>query len=83
MKEILAYEAIKDIPILIFGTKVDLQSALTEEQLAEVLEISSQRTGKDKHLGPVGKRPLELFMHSILKKGTILEGFRVSLLISV
>lgn len=74
LKEI---EALKNVPFLIFGNKIDAVGAASEKELIEALSIYDS-TGK----GAVprenlnGMRPLEVFMCSVKMRTGYGEGFR-------
>ena len=66
------------MPILVLGNKIDKGGALNEENLRYYMGIQNLITGKApisrQELG--GRRPMELFMCSILKRQGYGEGFR-------
>eukprot|EP00053_Salpingoeca_punica_P003876 m.45732 g.45732 ORF g.45732 m.45732 type:complete len:194 (-) comp12470_c0_seq1:271-852(-) len=65
-------------PILVLGNKIDCPGAAGEDELRMHLGLHMMTTGKGKipakDLG--GRRPVELFMCSVLKKQGYGEGFR-------
>lgn len=57
-----------------FGNKVDVATALCEDDLRFELGLSGTTTGKEKGRKIEGMRPLELFMGSITYRSGYAEG---------
>ena len=80
LNELLANEDIKDVPIAIFGNKIDLPGAASETELKAAFMLDGQTTGKhgSNGVGRAGseRRPLEVFMCSFMKRTGYGDGFR-------
>jgi len=78
LNELLANEEIKDVPIAIFGNKIDLPGAASEAELKAAFMLDGQTTGKHGSSGVAGseRRPLEVFMCSFMKRTGYGDGFR-------
>ena len=77
MQALLATEALKDVPFLVLGNKMDVPGSAQEQELRMHLQLH-ETTGKGPGAGnrDAGVRPTELFMCSLLKK----YGYRDGLL---
>ncbi len=66
---LLATEALKDVPFLVLGNKMDVPGSAQEQELRMHLQLH-ETTGKGPSAGgrDAGVRPTELFMCSLLKK---------------
>lgn len=67
-------ETLTEVPILILGTKIDIPSAVSEEELRMAFGIN-HTTGKDKSSAPAGERAIELFMCSVVRTTGYSEGW--------
>lgn len=67
-------EQIAQSPVLILANKIDMETAISEDQFRQFCGI--QTTGKGKNAcDPSQTRPVEIFMCSVLKKQGYGEGF--------
>lgn len=74
---ILLEQQVNHCPVLILGNKIDCPNAVSQTSLCAALGIDSLLSGKTvsvKDLG--GRRPMEIYMCSIIKKQGYGEGFR-------
>jgi len=75
LNEILASPDLSKIPVLVFGNKIDIPRALSEEELRFALGLHQLTTGKGSvELKDI--RPVEVFMCSIVNRSGYGEGFR-------
>merc|ERR1712000_216730 len=70
---LLSCEELQNVPFLVLGNKID-KGIVSEEQLKNELGIT-RTTGKGK-VPLDGRRPIEVFMCSIIKRSGYGEGFR-------
>ncbi|MHA1681296.1 MAG: GTP-binding protein Sar1 [Promethearchaeota archaeon] len=82
LNELLSMCAIKDIPILVLGNKIDVGEAVNERELRERMGLPAHLT-TGKYYGRQsqscireGKRPIEVFMCSVVDRSGYSEGFR-------
>lgn len=68
-------DQIPDIPVLILANKIDKPGAASEDEIRAFFELNNKTTGKGTEVISE-RRPLELFMCSVLKKQGYGEGFR-------
>ncbi|XP_065891067.1 small COPII coat GTPase SAR1-like [Dysidea avara] len=77
LDSLLSDEQIALAPILVLGNKIDKPGAASEEEIRHVLGLHGQTTGKGNiPLKDLQRRPVELFMCSVLKREGYGEGFR-------
>ncbi|KAL8561178.1 hypothetical protein ACOMHN_029249 [Nucella lapillus] len=72
-------EQVADVPILVLGNKIDKAGAASEEELRHwfgLYEYATMQTPDTQPTQPPSKRPLELFMCSVLQRQGYWEGFR-------
>jgi GTP-binding protein SAR1 len=78
LDKLLSIESMQNVPFLILGNKIDIQSACSEEELRHFMGLH-HTSGKNKlDLGSLkaqGIRPMELFMCSIVRKTGYTDGF--------
>ena len=57
---------LQEVPFVIFGNKIDMKDAVSEEELREIMGLHyHQTTGKDKGNRNPGTRNIEVFMISV------------------
>jgi len=77
LNSLLEDDQLVGVPILILGNKIDRPGAVGEDGLRQMFGLAGQTTGKGqiaRH--KLQRRPLELFMCSVLNKTGYAEGFR-------
>ncbi|XP_064387908.1 GTP-binding protein SAR1b-like [Halichondria panicea] len=77
LDSILSDDQVAESPVLVLGNKIDRPGAISEDDLKQVFGLVGQTTGK----GTVSRqdlqrRPVEVFMCSVLKRQGYGEGFR-------
>jgi len=75
LHELLKLDQLSQVPFLILGNKIDLQTAVSEHELKEALAIH-YTSGKGKVQLEQHIRPIEVFMCSIARGQGYAEGFR-------
>jgi GTP-binding protein SAR1 len=65
---LLQAEELASTPFVVMGNKIDMPTALSEEQLKQALGLSNLTTGKTAGAQGKGVRPTEVFMCSVLRK---------------
>jgi len=73
---LLASEKLLNTPFLILGNKIDLATAVSEEQLKMQLGLTGATTGKETTALPKDMRPIEVYMCSIMRKTGYGEGLK-------
>ena len=69
-------EQIADAPILILCNKIDMPTAYSEDQIRSYFGFQTTGKGKVSRDGLGERRPVEIFMCSVLKKQGYGEGFQ-------
>jgi len=72
---LLKMDEFAQVPILVLGNKIDLRTAVSEQELRAALGLYAT-TGKGTVKVDAPRRPLELFMCSVVRKTGFAEGFR-------
>ena len=74
---LLGDEQLQSAPVLILGNKIDKAEAVSEDFIRQHFGLYGLTTGKDATSSEdLGRRPIELFMVSVLKRQGYGEGFR-------
>ena len=73
---LLTCEELAGVPFLVLGNKIDAGRAASEAELRVALGLQGETTGKDPNVPVSGRRPLELFMCSVVKRSGYGEGIR-------
>lgn len=76
LDNLLLDDQIDNVPVLILGNKIDRSTAVSEDQLKQILQLRTTGKGQVPLASLAGARPVELFMCSVLKKQGYGEGFR-------
>eukprot|EP00768_Dysnectes_brevis_P006362 gnl/Dysnectes_brevis/497_a550_4029.p2 GENE.gnl/Dysnectes_brevis/497_a550_4029~~gnl/Dysnectes_brevis/497_a550_4029.p2 ORF type:complete len:192 (-),score=59.31 gnl/Dysnectes_brevis/497_a550_4029:20-595(-) len=76
LHSLLASQDLAKTPFLILGNKIDLHSAVPTEQLIRELDVAQHLTGQAGGKLGEGRRPLEVFMCSVINKQGYREGFQ-------
>jgi len=77
LDSLLTDEQIANAPVLILGNKIDIPGACSEEDIRQYFGLYGQTTGKGiVPRSELSRRPIELFMCSVLKRQGYGEGFR-------
>ncbi|XP_011406094.1 PREDICTED: LOW QUALITY PROTEIN: GTP-binding protein SAR1b-like [Amphimedon queenslandica] len=77
LEGLLSDEEVSDAPILILGNKIDAPKALSEDYIRQFFNLHGVTTGKGTiSRKDLQRRPVELFMTSVLKRQGYGEGFR-------
>ena len=64
------------MPFVVFGNKIDMKDAVSEDELREVMGLQYHMTsGKDPANRNPGTRNIEVFMISVKKRAGYAEGF--------
>ncbi|GBG66027.1 hypothetical protein CBR_g55006 [Chara braunii] len=74
---LLSDDSLAQVPFLIFGNKIDIPYAASEDDLRRSLGLSSCTTGKGRvNLQDMNMRAIEVFMCSVVKRSGYAEGFK-------
>lgn len=77
LDSLLTDEQVSGAPVLILGNKIDRPGAASEDDLRMVFGLHGQTTGKGNiPQKDLQRRPMELYMCSVLKRQGYGEGFR-------
>ena len=77
LESLLTDEQLHNCPVLILGNKIDRPGAAGEDELRQIFGLYSRTTGKGNvSRAELNRRPLELFMCSVLKRQGYGDGFR-------
>lgn len=75
LENLLQDEALRNIPVLVLGNKIDLPGAVSVEMLQSALGIPNM-TPLEQTSVPAGTRALRIFMCSIKKQTGYAQGFK-------
>ena len=77
LDSLLVMPELKDVPVVVFGNKVDKKEALKEEEFREVMNLPFHLTkGKDSgNYNPGAKANIEIFMCSVKARAGYSDGF--------
>jgi GTP-binding protein SAR1 len=77
LDSLLTSEALRRVPVLVLGNKVDLPNAVPEAALRQALGLQ-HTTGKNVRMSEVSTviRPIELFMCSVVNRFGFADGFK-------
>ena len=76
LEKLLAMPELAEVPIVVYGNKVDMADALSEDEFREVMGLPFHETyGRDPKNSNPGARPIEVFMCSVKKKLGYQDGF--------
>ena len=76
LDELMGMKELEEVPFVVFGNKIDMKDAVSEEELREVLGLHFHQTaGKDVNNKNAGTRPNEVFMISVQKRVGYADGF--------
>jgi len=74
LSKLLTHDTLAQVPFMVLGNKIDLKTAVSENQLRRALGLE-ETTGKKAKV-PDGIRPIETFMCSVVKRAGYEKGFR-------
>lgn len=72
---LLVDETIQYVPILVLGNKIDMEGAMSEQELREVFGLM-ETTGKHNNALPVHTRALEVYMCAVVERMGYGDGIR-------
>lgn len=72
LNRLLDDDSLAQVPFLILGNKIDDRAAVSEAQLK--MSLGVETTGKD-HCTKDGRKPIEIYMCSVVKRAGYKEGF--------
>jgi GTP-binding protein SAR1 len=77
LNELLRMPMLKSVPIIVLGNKIDLREAVGERVLREAMGLPAHlTTGKKNFVREEGKRPIEVFMCSVVNRSGYSEAFQ-------
>jgi GTP-binding protein SAR1 len=77
LDSLLSADELSGVPFLVLGNKIDIPYAASEQELLYHLGLLNYTTGKGNvDLAGTGRRPLEVFMCSIVRKVGHRGGFK-------
>ncbi|CAD8154671.1 unnamed protein product [Paramecium octaurelia] len=76
LEQILNTPELAQVPIVIFGNKIDKPGAVPEEELRQALGINVKQNINKKNIKEIDGRPVDVFMCSVANKVGYAEGFR-------
>lgn len=75
LHSLLSDEHLNNVPFLIFGNKIDIETAVSRESLALALDLYNLTPLEISKVVP-GQRPIQLFMCSVKNKTGYAQGFK-------
>ena len=78
LDSLLVMQELRDVPVVVFGNKVDKKEALKEEEFREVMNLPFHLTkGKDlNNQNPGARANIEVFMCSVKARAGYSDGFQ-------
>ncbi|CAK76459.1 unnamed protein product (macronuclear) [Paramecium tetraurelia] len=76
LEQILNTAELAQVPIVIFGNKIDKPGAMPEEELRQALGINAKQQINKKNIKEIDGRPVDVFMCSVANKVGYAEGFK-------
>ena len=78
LDQLLVMPELKDVPVVVFGNKVDRKEALKEEEFRDIMQLPFHLTkGKDPNqFNPQAKANIEVFMCSVKARAGYSDGFQ-------
>lgn len=73
MQALLKTEELADVPFVVLGNKIDLPTAVSEDELRELYGLR-QTYGKQVSGNKNAKQPIEVFMCSVVRRQGYKEG---------
>ena len=76
LQNVLSMPELKNLPIVVFGNKIDRRDALQESDFREAMGLQYHLTkGKDGNTNPSASNNIEVFMCSVMKRVGYSDGF--------
>mmetsp|Transcript_44416 Transcript_44416/g.71140 ORF Transcript_44416/g.71140 Transcript_44416/m.71140 type:complete len:196 (-) Transcript_44416:40-627(-) len=72
---LLSANELKEVPVLVFGNKIDKKEAVSEQTFRKALGLTAT-TGKQAKQTADDVRPIEVFMCSVVRKAGFSDGFQ-------
>jgi GTP-binding protein SAR1 len=76
LDNLLTDDTLAQVPILVLGNKIDAGNAASEEQLRNVLGLTSTYGKEGKSEAAMGVRPIEVYMCSVVRRMGYADGFK-------